>query len=257
MQFLINEISFIGQATNDYDADELMKILLAILNELEPIQGNEQILVHSSFFNCYISIALTVKEWFIKKSKSLNKEDKDKSSGLLIKLMNKGPFIDDILDEKLDYHECHFNHQDVSGSSLAGSVYLKGILISLENASDFICEYTHLKYSEDGKLYREVDILNLTNLIHAKKLRPRYVASHKHTPEGKGIYRGRRGSPMDLSDEEAQSVLNQAIPNGRQYYGYNQGKFYEFQSDNVGGFHGYLVEEQEVPYKIIEHFKQS
>lgn len=256
MQFLINEISFIGQATNDYCADELMEVLLAILKELESIQGNKQILTHSSFFNCYISITLTVKDWFIKKSQSLSEEDKEKSRILLIKLMNKRPFIDTILDEELDYHECHFNHQDVSGSSLAGSVYLKGILISLQKAPDFICEYIHLKYSEDGKLYQEVDILNLTNLIHAKKLRPRYIASHKHTPEGKGIYRGRRGSPMDLSDEEAQSVLDQAIPNGRQYYGYYQSKFYEFQADNVGGFHGYLVEETKVPYKIIEYFKQ-
>ncbi|ALB39832.1 MULTISPECIES: hypothetical protein [Nostocales] len=233
-----------------------MKVLFEILSEIEPVRNQKPIFTHSSFSERPISPAFTIRDWLYLKSKSSQGEDQEISRILLIKLMNNGLHIDEILDAEVAYHECHFNHQDVSGSSLAGSVYLKGILISLENAPDFICEYIHLKCSEDGKLYKEVDILNLTNSIHAKKLRPRYVASDKHTPEGKGIYRGRRGSHMDLSDEEAQSVLDQAIPNGRQYYGYYQGKFYEFQSDNVGGFHGYLVEEKEVPYKIIEHFRQ-
>jgi hypothetical protein len=55
--------------------------------------------------------------------------------------MNKALFIDTILDEELDYHEYYFNHQDVSGSSLAGSVYLKGIVISLQNAPNFASDY--------------------------------------------------------------------------------------------------------------------
>jgi hypothetical protein len=55
--------------------------------------------------------------------------------------MNKALFIDFILDEELDYHDYYFNHQDVSGSSLAGSVYLKGIVISLQNAPNFASDY--------------------------------------------------------------------------------------------------------------------
>lgn len=60
---------------------------------------------------------------------------------------------------------------------------------------------------------------------------------------------------MDLSDEVAQAVLDKGIVSGRQIYGYYDGKFYEFQFDNFVGFHGYPVDENKVPYKLIEHFK--
>ncbi len=152
-------------------------------------------------------------QWLKQKVISSSQEDKEKSRIWLIKLMNKGLFIDIISDGELDYHECSFNHQDVSGSSLAGSVYLKGIVISLQNAPNFASDYIQLKYSEDSKLHEEVEILNLTELTHAKKLRPRYVPSPNHTPDGLGIYRGSRGTPMDLGDEVAQSVLDEAIAN--------------------------------------------
>ncbi|ADI65882.1 AAA family ATPase [Trichormus azollae] len=47
MQLLINENQFIGQAKDSYDADALMEVLLAKNQELEPIQGEKQILDYS------------------------------------------------------------------------------------------------------------------------------------------------------------------------------------------------------------------
>ncbi|MFM7447146.1 MAG: hypothetical protein ACKO24_00940 [Leptolyngbyaceae cyanobacterium] len=46
---------------------------------------------------------------------------------------------------------------------------------------------------------------------------------------------------MDLSDDIAQVVLDSGIAYGRQVYGYYKGKFYEFQPDGAGSFHGYPI----------------
>lgn len=45
---------------------------------------------------------------------------------------------------------------------------------------------------------------------------------------------------MDLDNETAQSVLSKGMtgPNRRQVYAFHEGKLYEFQPDNVGGYHG-------------------
>ena len=249
MCFLINELSFIGQAQHNDDADNLMKVLLEIIKELEPIRGEEPILTHSSFFGCHISTALKVADWLYAKSKSSIGEEQENSRLLFIKLMNNGPFVDEILEKSIDYHECQFNNQDVLASSLAGAAYLKGTLISLQNAPDFVVECVQVKFTIDGKFYKDVDISNLTDVGQAKKLRPRYVPSPKHAPPGNW------GTLMDLSDEVAQAVLDKGVVSGRQIYGYFEGKFYEFQSDNVGGFHGYPVSLNEVPSKVIKQIQ--
>ena len=49
MQFLINELSFIGQAINKYEADELMKNILDIIQEISVLQNGDPIQTHSSF----------------------------------------------------------------------------------------------------------------------------------------------------------------------------------------------------------------
>ncbi|WP_198046202.1 hypothetical protein [Cupriavidus taiwanensis] len=46
---------------------------------------------------------------------------------------------------------------------------------------------------------------------------------------------------MDLEDSAAQQVLNNSVQGGKQRYGVSDGKVYEFQPDNVGGWHGYPV----------------
>lgn len=248
MRFLINECSFIGQAKYDEDADNLMNVLLEIIKELEPIRGKEPILTHSCFFGCNISATISVRDWLHKKAKSFIGEEQENSRLLFIKLMNNGPFIDKILDEKIEYYQCKFNNQDVLGSSLAGAAYLKGTLISLQNAPDFLVNSIHVKFSIDSDVSKDVAIPNLTNVTQAKNLRPLYIPSPKHAPGGWGTL-------MDLKDEEAQKVLDEGIVSGRQIYGYFKGKFYEFQSDNVEGFHGYPVSETEVPHKVIKNMK--
>jgi RHS repeat-associated protein len=79
-----------------------------------------------------------------------------------------------------------------------------------------------------------------------------YSLTDKHEPGG-------WGTPMDLKPKVAEQVLNDGItgPNGKQVYGYNDGKLYEFQPDNVGGFHGYPVPGNEVPSKVLKELKNN
>jgi hypothetical protein len=56
--------------------------------------------------------------------------------------------------------------------------------------------------------------------------------------------------------EVAQTVLDKGIVIGRQICGYYEGKFYKFQADNVGGFHGYPVSQNEVPDKVIKALRE-
>ncbi|BAZ47562.1 hypothetical protein NIES4103_01630 [Nostoc sp. NIES-4103] len=242
MHFLINELSFIVQAKDKYEADTLMGMLVKIIEELEPIRGKDRIQVHSSFSSCKLSIDFTVKDWVYEKLCSANRRD----AKLFVEIMTKGPFIDRTLDHTLVYHECHLNNQDVTGSSLAGAAYLKGTVISLEDAPEFSSEHLQVRYSQDGEIYQNSLIPNLFHVSQAQKLRPRYVPSPKHSPPNGW------GTIMDLSDEVAQLVLDKGIVSGKQIYGYYSEKFYEFQPDNADGYHGYPVAQNEVPPRIIK-----
>ncbi|MCC8376656.1 hypothetical protein LGZ98_23200 [Photorhabdus kayaii] len=74
-----------------------------------------------------------------------------------------------------------------------------------------------------------------------------YVPSPKHAPGG-------WGTPMDLTNSKAQEVLNNSIQGGKQRYGIADGKLYEFQPDNAGGWHGYPIPGNEAPPKVLREF---
>ncbi|MCL1466460.1 hypothetical protein [Argonema galeatum] len=243
MHFLINELSFIGQAETKYDADDIIKTLVNLIVELEPIRGDNPIQSHSSFANCKLSVDYSVKQWIYEKLKSPKEQ---KIADLLLRIIsNNGFFIDRTLNELLDYCECYFNQRDVSESSLAGAAHLNGSLISLQNAAEFACEEIQVRFSSNGEIYEDKNIPNLTTVSQASKLRLRYVPSPKHAPGGWGTL-------MDLNDEIAQKVLDKGIVSGKQIYGYHEGKFYEFQPDGADGFHGYPIDRNEVPSKVLK-----
>ncbi|MGV9860464.1 hypothetical protein ACWDTD_17680 [Gordonia sp. NPDC003425] len=84
---------------------------------------------------------------------------------------------------------------------------------------------------------------------------PRYVPSPKHDPSTPD--HGRRGTPMDLSDEEAQQVLDESIASGRRRYGTSDDRLYEFKDDNAGGWHGYPVTPQEIPNSVLKKMMED
>lgn len=64
---------------------------------------------------------------------------------------------------------------------------------------------------------------------------------------------------MDLGEAEAQQVLNAGTPSGKQIYGYSPqtGKVYEFQPDNVGGYHGYPIPGNEAPPGVLKAWRDA
>jgi len=77
-----------------------------------------------------------------------------------------------------------------------------------------------------------------------------YAPSPKHKAGGWGTL-------MDLDDMTAQEVLNNGMEHGKQVYGYHGGKVYEFQPDNVGGYHGYPIPGTEAPSQYLRELKNN
>ncbi|MEL0588357.1 MULTISPECIES: hypothetical protein [Planktothrix] len=264
---MINELSFLGQAENNYDeADNLMTAVFEIIEEFDKIYKGIPVRIHSNFWACQISPNLTVAEWLRNKQNLERKKNKNNQFSLFLQITRKGPFIDRELEDKLKREEipffkCEFKEKDVSKSSLAGVVYFQiydhimSKIISLPKAPAFSKESLKIKFTTDGK-YHLIEITNLNYVSQAKKLLPKYIPSPKHRKQGE---RGVKGTLMDLSDAEAQEVLNESYRNnwlyGKKFYGYKNGKFYEFQPDNVDGYHGYPIERDDVPNPVLKKMK--
>ena len=267
MHFLINELSFIGQAINKYEADELMNHLLEIIYEIRDIRNDDPILTHSSFTYQKLCLNLTVREWFFiqNKAKVQTEEEEKVQTKLkfLLQVLSKGPYIDIDKDYKylIDDCQCCYQQKDVSSSSLTGAAKLPGILISLQNNPDFAQENIEVEF-QDGTNSKETRIINnLTEIKQARKICPRYKVSSdkhdlvKHWKKGK---KGEEVTPMDLKDEEAQKVLNSSVcssnKNSKKRYGYHKetDQFYVFHSDDAFDeqgyptYHGFPIPEDQV-----------
>ena len=261
MHFLINELSFTGQAINNYEStDKLMKNIYEIIQEIMVIQNGHPIQTHSSFAAQKLSPELTVKGWIYSRINS-DQSDNKKIASLLVRLLTKGPFVD--TQELLTNCKCYYNGQDISSSSLAGAAKLMGILISLRDNPNFTAENIEVEFDEGRNTFEKINLTNLTESKQARKICPRYKPHSKH--DIKGYWKN--ATPMDLKDEEAQKVLNCSIcntnENSEKRYGYSKrtGKFYVFHFDNtfdVHGhptYHGFPIPENEVPAQIFSQIK--
>jgi hypothetical protein len=167
MYFLINELSFIAQASNNYKADELMKNILDIIQEISVIQNGDPIQTHSSFASQKLSSELTISQWIFQNINSKN-SNQQKIAMILLRLLRKGPFID--VQDLLNNCQCHHQQKDVSSSSLAGAAKLEGILISLQNNPDFIHENIEVEFQESiNSPQKNITITNLTTIKQTKK----------------------------------------------------------------------------------------
>ncbi|WP_013325286.1 hypothetical protein [Gloeothece verrucosa] len=161
-------------------------------------------------------------------------------------MLKQGPFID--TQGLLDNCQCYLNSKNISSSSIAGAAYDNGVLISLQNAPNFQSDSISVNFSENNQAFQIREIENLTDVAQANKIRRCYVPSPKHKRGGSGTY-------MDLTDVEAQAALDKGLPSGKQIYSFYNNKYYVFQNDNAGGFHGYPVDRQAVPPKIIKQLE--
>jgi len=259
MQFLINECSFIGQAKDSLEADELIGHLYDLIKEIEPIKRDNPIQTYSNFSNQKLAHNLTIYQWL---SQTLKSQDRNKRTvaQFFIQIINKGPFIDlqDEFKKISASHKCYLNKQDLSTSSLLCVAHLQEKLISLQKAPDFASEYLHVEFGIYEQSLELIKIHNLTTVEQAKKIRPIYKLNPKHHHQAKGNPQ-KPHTPMDLTDKEAQKVLDNSIEssseNSNRRYGYHREKdqYYIFHPDNACNqegyftYHGFPVEETQVP----------
>lgn len=248
MHFLINELSFVGQAkdNNIADADRLMNKIVNIIKEIEKIKGSDPIQTHSNLSSRQLSQNLTLYQWVYQKLNSSNRGDRTLAM-FLIQIIIKVPFID--VQGLFNNCQCFYNDNDVSNSSVLGAVHLKGILISLQNAKEFSEEYITVNLKNKNQ---DVTIHNLTQISQAKKICPRYQPHPKHYQKASW----KDATPMDLNDEEAQIALDKSIEFNRQRFSYYNDRFYRFHFDNAYNakgyptYHGYPIESSTVPDEI-------
>ncbi|MDJ0660888.1 MAG: hypothetical protein QNJ42_15580 [Crocosphaera sp.] len=250
MHFLINELSFIGQAEDIYQADQLIESLVKIIKEINEIKGSDPLQTHSTLSYQKISQDLTLKQWLHNNFKSLESKNQ-KIAQVLIRMLNKGPFVD--VQGLLNTKPCYYNEKDVSNSSISSAVYLQGILISLQNSDNFTAEYITINIQNEPN--ENICIHNLTKIQQARKICPKYNPHPKHDSQSSW----KNATPMNLNDDDAQKALNQSIKYKElQRYSYFDDKYYRFHSDNTFNnqgyptYHGYPVDKSDVPNEVLK-----
>lgn len=163
-------------------------------------------------------------------------ENKEQKHYLLSLLTNKGtdPDMQDafILDQKQSY-------------LLGRACREGGMVISL-------CSVPLFEQSELSGIYQE-ETHNLKNIsrdqhcdehwrtLGIRRYKPN---SNKHKRDRMNNYGGSApASPMDLSDEEAQNLLSNAIQVDGRLYGRKNDKNYAFMEEQPGVYHGYIAED--------------
>lgn len=251
---VINELSAVGQAANVYDCDAIMRALAETLRALEPIQCGGTIHTHSSFCNQRLSVNQTVYEWLY----GPFRRDLLAIRQLLCKLLRHGPFIDTRLADIAHTCERTFNGQcmDHAQSSLAGAAHLNGWLISLRQCPSFPPGPVTVSYSEGGGDVKEIDLAHFVNARDVQRVRRIYQPNPKHgTIPTDGVI----GTPMDLSDEEAQRVLDSCVsaPEEKRVCGRYNGRIYVFSPHRLEEnlYHGFPVDKEELRQHMPQLYK--
>lgn len=257
MHFFINELSFVRQAKDNYEADNLMINLLEIIKQIQPIQCKDPIQTHSSFASKELFENFTISQWLFQTLKS---EDRRKRiiAQILIRILKQGPFVDVSLP-KIELYKCYFKSQNHSSSSLTGAACMQGKLISLQSATNFELEYVQIEFGTEQLDLVKTTLHNLTTIEQSKRIRPIYKLHVKHNSKGNWEH----ATPMDLNDKESQEILDNSTEekdsNSKKRYGYHRtkNKFYVFHSDNISNeeshpiYHGYPITKDQVPSSII------
>lgn len=252
MYVLINECSFIGQAQSQDEASILMKQMLSIVRELKDIEIGSPICIHNQIHEKYITSNITTHEW------AVFKKNNDSYRDLRIFwdiLMKKGPFINELLDESVPSHICFFQENDVTGSSLAGAAHFQGIVVSLAKHNQFQNQEITVFFQINPSEKHPKIITNLWVQEHIWLIRKRYEPNPKH--DIKIPNHGVHGSIMDLPDDIAQRVLDKGVIYGKKFYGYYQGKYYTFTPHRENFYHGFPINELDVPTPVIKQMRDT
>ncbi len=112
------------------------------------------------------------------------------------------------------------------------------------------------------QLKKEIDefLVGLGNLMERQLKDPatRRFNAEYHA-EG-ALTLGKRKTPMDLSNAEAEKLLKEAIPgsgNSQSLWGYKDGKAYRFFFDNQTAWHGYPLKGERPPSDVLKKWRDA
>lgn len=147
MYVFLNELSFCAQANSNQESRRILREMKGVIDNLSPIIGNDEIHVSRKLWEKEIEYSLKLNDCI---NKLLRRKKERDLLAFLRQKMNKGPYVERLLDEEVGYHECYLfdSREEVTGTSVAGATAFKGILVSLQNAPSYSGEKVHVLYME-------------------------------------------------------------------------------------------------------------
>lgn len=152
MYIFLNELSFCGQAKDRYS---LMRNVQKVLNNLKPLIGDDPIGTSQDLWQREIAPGYTVRQYIY------DSEVTQAERLLFQTIVTKGPYVERLLDESVNYHECRLQKQDdVTSSSVAAACCFDGMLASLLHAPRFEEETVIVLYRENDDELKEFEVPN-------------------------------------------------------------------------------------------------
>lgn len=288
----VNERSFQGQAGTMSEAGQLLRNLANTLRELinEARRRGMKPTIYSG--ENLTNYPFVTADEILSFGQVLFGRNVDRDVRVALQvLLSNTPYSRIRLLRRALQHTCVLVHndEDVTESSIAAAAAFDGWLVSLQRCDEYPSGRLELDYSEaDDELLppsKRITIDHFNDVPTARGLRRRYVPNQKHHPNK---FKGREWEPIrekgahspmpldvdyepmtqnkeqdlrnlhnDLPDSQAQRLLDQSIANGKQLYACMSGPsgklyFFEFQPDNSGGYHGYIIAPETVPPELIQ-----
>lgn len=241
----INERSFVGQGKTPHDAACLMNELVSTIKRLNTHLGQSAVFYKAAqFMQLPLTKDLSMQGW-IERGEAKNCDARN----FLLRYLNRQPYFDCAhASDRLGIYilRCKDGERiDVSQSAISHAASQAGSLVSLKDAGVFSRDPVCVWFEDEAKPCK---ISNFTSEDQVAGLRLKYEANDKkHHPQSGG-----NRSVMDLKNEIAEEILQSSIPAAgkKQRYSFYCGKYYEFQPDNQGAFHGYRIEPDRIHVEI-------
>jgi hypothetical protein len=249
---VINELSVTGQAANRFAADDLMRGLGRALQALKRGKDDLKVYTHSDLANKRLHGGTgenTVHDWL---SGPLGRELQPVRL-LLLTYLRRGPFLDLLMGDAP--HVCYHTFQNESIdhplSGLAGAARLRVALLSFAGCTRFPSGPVRVRYGVTDADAIPLALQHFLDDREVDRARRKYEPHTKHTG---GASRGVRGTPMDLSTEDAQAALDQCVSSHdeRRVCARFRSKIYVFHPHSLEEnlYHGFPMDESEVREKM-------
>lgn len=137
--------------------------------------------------------------------------------------------------------EC-FRFRDQESSQCAWAHKNKAVVFSFSSQQEFLKANIHGRYVSENGREEAASLNNLSQISHVDGYKEQLgIRIYDPSPKHKINYGW--GSDMDLPDEEAQLVLNRAVPAGdekKHLVAKHKGRYYSFRCHYDNCYHGYI-----------------